>query len=78
MATEAQIRAALAAIEAAAAAHPDWVAFGVWAQKARAIYDASRLEWRAQGPAIDVQLQEDNYGLELSPALLSIVAARQV
>lgn len=73
--TEAEIRAYLAHADTIAAEHPSWAAFVVWAARQRALYDASRREWRAQSPAIDVAAVESAY--ELTPAVLAI-AARSV
>jgi hypothetical protein len=70
--TEAAIRAALAEADTVAAEHPSWAAFVVWAKRARALYDASRREWRAQSPAIDVAAVESDY--DLTPAVLTIQA----
>lgn len=70
--TEAQIRALLAAADQIAAEHPDWLAFRVWAQRGRALYDASRRQWRGQSPAIDVAALEASY--DLTPAILAIKA----
>jgi hypothetical protein len=70
--TEAQIRATLAQDDKLASEHPDWGAFLVWAVRQRALYDASRREWRRQSPALDVAAVESAY--ELTPAALSIAA----
>ena len=76
MPTEAEIRAALAQADRVAAEHPEWTAFVAWARQAQALYEASRRQWRAQNPMIDVAALEGDY--ELTPAAPAIKAAAQV
>jgi hypothetical protein len=70
--SEAAIRAYLAAADRLAAEHPDWLALVIWAARQRALYDASRRQWRGQSPAIDVSAVEGAY--DLTPAVLTIRA----
>jgi hypothetical protein len=72
MATETEIHTWLATLDTLAAEHPDWAAYAVLAKRARALYDASRQQWRGQSPLIDVSAVEGAY--DLTPAVLAIKA----
>jgi hypothetical protein len=74
MPTETQTRAALAAAETLASEHPTWAAFLAWALEQKTLYEASRQQWRAQNPVVDVAALEQAYGI--SPVVLTVEQLR--